>query len=231
MESWPGSPPWGPEAAGRFHPKPRGPVSRPGGLKLHRLHCNPLEPRHHPVRLPPCLRTVARVPRRPGVRASSLEGEGRKGAVSRPKQSRGRVTATAEEGRHGCVAPTRMKLIARGDLSPTRGGVQPPYGCTNGQEGGASVRSRGRDADCEKAREPVRPNEASPLRERAMKKRPEGRGSHREVRVCRRPEAQSHRSWEKRPQGFRARSRPHRPSPGSPNAVRSAGTGPPRCGG
>jgi hypothetical protein len=48
--------------------------------------------------------------RRPGIRASGFEGEGaNQGAVSRPKRSGGRVTATDEEGRHECVALTRKE--------------------------------------------------------------------------------------------------------------------------
>ena len=41
-----------------------------------------------------------------------------------------------------------------------------------------------------KARDPVRPSKARPHRVRARRKRPEGRGSHREACVCRRPGAQ-----------------------------------------
>ncbi|MBA4397667.1 MAG: hypothetical protein C0394_09850 [Syntrophus sp. (in: bacteria)] len=46
----------------------------------------------------------------------------RKGDVSRPTRSGGRVTATTEEGRHACVAPTKTKRNARSLLSPTSGG-------------------------------------------------------------------------------------------------------------
>jgi len=56
-------------------------------------------------------------------------------------------------------------------------------------------------------------------------KRPEGRGSQREARVCRRPGAPSHRSRAERQRVLRSRSRPQRPRTGSPNVVRSAGTG------
>jgi len=70
------------------------------------------------------VRPQGKTVRRPGVRVSGLEGEGAKWeAVSRPEQSGVRVTATAEEGRHACVAPTRRERInARSLLSPTLGG-------------------------------------------------------------------------------------------------------------
>jgi hypothetical protein len=46
----------------------------------------------------------------------------RKGDVSRSMRSGVRVTATDEEGRHACVAPTKSKRNARSLLSPTLGG-------------------------------------------------------------------------------------------------------------
>ena len=87
--------------------------------------------------------------------------------------------------------------------------------------------SRGRGADCVKARDLVRPSEARALRERAMKKRPEGRGSQRAASVCRRPGAQHHvYAAERSVRGFlRSRSRPQRPRTGSLSTAKSAGTG------
>ncbi len=110
--------------------------------------------------------------------------------MSSPEQSGGRVTATEK------------KVIARGRLSPTKevtGGMR----ATTAQESGASASLCGREADCAKAREPVRPNEARSLRERArVLKKSEGRGSQRVAPVCRRPGAPSRSGRAERPRVY-----------------------------
>lgn len=83
--------------------------------------------------------------------------------MSRPERRGGRVTATAEAGRHACVAPTRGKRTP-GAACLRRRRSQAAVGRTNEQAGGANA-------------------------------------------------------------GLRSRSRPQRPRTGSPNVVRSAGTG------
>lgn len=111
--------------------------------------------------------------------------------MSRPEQSGGRVTATAEAGRHARVAPTRGKGRPGPPVSD-EGGVRRLGGRTNEQASGASAGSCGRDADC------VTPAIRCVLAKRGRsgsgqwKERPEGRGSHRAARVCRQPEAQNH---------------------------------------
>lgn len=103
---------------------------------------------------------------------------------------------------------------------------QAAVGRTNEQASGASAGSCGRDADCVNARDPVRPSEARPLRERATERKAEGpRQSPRSACL---PTARSTKP--SRPCGasagfLRSRSRPQRPRTGSPNVVRSAGTG------
>jgi len=146
--------------------------------------------------------------------------------VSRPERSGGRVTATAEEGRHACVAPTRGKGRPGLPVSD-EGGVRQLDGRTNEQASGASAGSCGRDADCVKPA--IRCVRAKRGRSGSgqRKERPEGRGSHRVARVCRRPEAQNDVHADERSVRvfMRSRSRPQRPRTGSPNVVRSAGTG------
>ena len=145
---------------------------------------------------------------------SGFEGEGaNRGDVSRPEQSGGRVTTT------------ERILIARGRLSPTKeaaGGQQ----ATLAQEGGASAFSCGRGADCASAGEPVRPRATRSRREWARAliiRRAEAVSAQRLSADG--PEHQTEAAeWSVR--GFmRSRSRPQRPRTGSPNAVRSAGTG------
>jgi hypothetical protein len=78
-----------------------------------------------------------------------------------------------------------------------------------------------------KARDPVRPNEARPFRDRAREKYlwPEGQGSHREACVCRRPGVQIHVCADER-SVRRTRSHPWKsPRTGSRSKATSAGTG------
>jgi len=91
------------------------------------------------------------------------------------------------------VSPRRGKENDRpGPPVSDEGGVRQRDGRTNELAGGASAGSRGRDADC------VTPAIRCVLAKRGRsgsgqgKERPEGRGSHREARVCRQPEAQNH---------------------------------------
>ncbi len=69
-----------------------------------------------------------------------------------------------------CRPDEERRMTAQGGLSPTAGGVRLPDGRTNEQASGASAGSCGRGAACAKARDPVRPNEARSLRERAMER-------------------------------------------------------------
>lgn len=166
--------------------------------------------------------------RRPGVRDSGLEGEGakREPYLVRSKAKDELRRPTRRGVTH--VSPRRGKRNDRpGPPVSDEGGVRQPKGRTNEQAGGASAgfsRSRRRLGE---AREPVRPNEVRSLRERAMKKRPEGQGSQRAASVCRRPGAQ-HRVYaaERSVRWFCGRGAgPQRQRTGSPNGVRSAGTG------
>ena len=111
--------------------------------------------------------------------------------MSRSEHSGGRVTATAEAGRHVCVAPTREKGRPGTPVSD-EGGVRRLGGRTNEQEGGASAGSCGRDADSVKPA--IRCVRAKRGRSGSgqWKERLKGRGSHREARVCRQPGAQNH---------------------------------------
>ena len=125
------------------------------------------------------------------------------------------------------MSPRRGKENDRpGPPVSDEGGVRQPKGRTNEQASGASAGSCGRDADCVNARDPVRPSEARPLRERATERKAEGpRQSPRSACL---PTARSTKP--SRPCGasagfLRSRSRPQRPRTGSPNVVRSAGTG------
>ena len=73
---------------------------------------------------------------------------------------------------------------------------------TTAQESGASASLCGRGADCATARDPGRPGEAWSLRERTKNRKPEGRGSQREARVCRWPGAPINRGRAERPRFF-----------------------------
>jgi len=53
-----------------------------------------------------------------------------------------------------------------------------------------------------KARDPVRPSKAMPLRERAKNRKPEGQGSQREASVCRRPGALNKSGRAERPRVY-----------------------------
>ena len=125
-------------------------------------------------------------------------------------------------------AQCEVKKTARVRLSPMRGGVRRRVGRTNEQACGASAWFRGRGADCVEARVPVRLSEARPLRERATERKAEGpRQSPRSACL---PTARSSkfmfaRTSEASAWVQRSRSRPQRPRTGSPNVVRSAGTG------
>ena len=99
--------------------------------------------------------------RRPGVRVSGLEGEGAKGRrVSSGAKRR------ASHGDQGKRTPGAACLRRRRS--------QAAVGRTKKQASGASAGSCGRDADCVKARDPVRPCEARSLRERATERKAGG---------------------------------------------------------
>ena len=147
--------------------------------------------------------------------------------MSRAEQSGGRVTETGEEGRHERVAPTRAGAPAgrtgAGVNRPTvRTRNAAPAGDCNreggrGNTGVAAVHKAGEERrfgatpatatplpSSWKARDPVRPSKARPLRAGQEEKRSEGQGSHREACVCRRPGAQisCFRGWAERPRVF-----------------------------
>jgi len=164
--------------------------------------------------------------RRPGVRVSGLEGEGAKG--SRVPSGAKRRTGHGDRrgGASRMCRPDEGKKDARGRLSPTKEESGGPEGAPMSRRA-ERPRVCGRGADCVNARDPVRPNEVRSLRERAMKKRPEGQGSQRAASVCRRPGAQ-HRvdAAERSVRWCCGRGAgPQRQRTGSPNGVRSAGTG------
>lgn len=146
--------------------------------------------------------------------------------MSRPEHSGGRVTATAEAGRHERVAPTREKGRPGPPVSD-EGGVRRLSGAPMSRRA-ERPRVCSRGADCVNARDPVRPSEERPLRERATERKAEGpRQSPRSACL---PTARSSKFMFTRPCGasarfLRSRSRPQRPRTGSPNVVRSAGTG------
>ena len=126
------------------------------------------------------------------------------------------------------MSPRRGKENDRpGPPVSDEGGVRRPAGRTNEQACGASAgfsRSRSR---LREAREPVHPNEVRPLRERAKGK--DSGGPRQSARSVCLPTARSSasclRGRAKRPLDLRSRSRTQRPRTGSPNVVRSAGTG------
>ena|GEM_PF-1790063 len=126
------------------------------------------------------------------------------------------------------MSPRRGKENDRpGPPVSDEGGVRQPKGRTNEQAGGASAGSCGRDADCVKARDLVRPHEAGPLRERAKGEKAGGpRQSARSVCLpMARSSASCLRGRAERPLVLRSRSRPHRPGTGSLSIAKSAGTG------
>ena len=121
--------------------------------------------------------------------------------MSRSEHSGARVTATAEEGRHACVAPTRDEDDRPGPPVSDEGGVRRLSGAPMSRRA-ERPRVCSRGADCVNARDPVRPSEVRSLRERAMKKRPEGQGSQRAASVCRRPGAPNRSGRAERPRVY-----------------------------
>jgi hypothetical protein len=97
-------------------------------------------------------RKGSRVPS--GVKRSTGYGDRRGGASRRCRPDEGKRTPGA-----ACLRQRRS---------------QAAIGRTNEQASGASAGSCGRDADCVKARDPERPCEARPLRERAMERKAGG---------------------------------------------------------
>ena len=107
--------------------------------------------------------------RRPGVRASGLEGEGAKGRrVSSGAKRRASHGDRRDGASRRCRPDEGKRTPAPACLRQRRS--QAAIGRTNEQTSGASAGSCGRDAGCVKARDPVRPCEARSLRERAMRK-------------------------------------------------------------
>jgi len=153
--------------------------------------------------------------RRPGIRFSGFEGEGAtQGDVSRPERSAGRVTATDIENDR----PRLPVSDEGGDRQPSG----PPWRSRRSVRGFAARSRLRKNSPRTGASEQ---SEVAPGAGNGLKITGGPRQSARSACL---PTARN--TKKKRPSGasagfMRSRSRPQRPRTGSPNAVRSAGTG------